>query len=85
MGTVFALSDDTGLATQTIDNGVRDEIEHYNCTLCADLRFIEMLTRTAVHRAIFHQQHPKALQPFLQELRSFTEYNHYNILFPILR
>ncbi|RPD60545.1 Clavaminate synthase-like protein [Lentinus tigrinus ALCF2SS1-7] len=52
----------------TIDNGVRDEIEHYN-----------------LHRPIFQQQHPKALQPFLPELRSLTEHNHYNVLFPILR
>ena len=29
--------------------------------------------------------YPKALQPFLPEMRAFTEYNHYNILHPILR
>ncbi|KAI1787058.1 Clavaminate synthase-like protein [Ganoderma leucocontextum] len=52
----------------TIDNGVRDQIEHYN-----------------MHRPIFDQQHPNALQPFLPELRAFTEHNHYNVLHPVLR
>ncbi|KAI0703873.1 Clavaminate synthase-like protein [Cerioporus squamosus] len=52
----------------TIDNGVKDQIEHYN-----------------MHRPIFQQQHPKALQPFLPEIRSFVEHNHYNVLHPILR
>ncbi|PIL28642.1 hypothetical protein GSI_08684 [Ganoderma sinense ZZ0214-1] len=52
----------------TIDNGVRDQIEHYN-----------------MHRRIFHQQHPKALQPFLPEMRAFTEHNFYNVLHPVLR
>ncbi len=53
---------------QTIDNGVRDQIENYN-----------------MHHSIFDQQHPKALQPFLTEIRAFTEHNHYNILHPILQ
>ncbi|RPD60559.1 Clavaminate synthase-like protein [Lentinus tigrinus ALCF2SS1-7] len=52
----------------TIDNGVKDQIEHYN-----------------MHRPIFEQQHPKALQPFLPEIRSFVDHNHYNVLHPILR
>ncbi|KAI8989246.1 Clavaminate synthase-like protein [Trametes punicea] len=51
-----------------IDNGVRDQIEHYN-----------------MHRAILNQDHPKALKPFLPEVRAFAEYNHFNILHPILR
>ncbi|KAI0703872.1 Clavaminate synthase-like protein [Cerioporus squamosus] len=38
-----------------------------------------------MHRAILQQQHPKALQPYLSELRSFSEHNHYNVLHPILR
>ncbi|TBU25808.1 Clavaminate synthase-like protein [Dichomitus squalens] len=38
-----------------------------------------------MHRRIFNQQHPKALQPFLPELRAFAEHNHYNVLHPILR
>ena len=39
-----------------------------------------------VHRSIFGQQdHPKALQPYLPELRAFSEHNHYNVLFPILQ
>ncbi|KAI0630153.1 Clavaminate synthase-like protein [Trametes polyzona] len=52
----------------TIDNGVKDQIEHYN-----------------MHRDIFRQEHPKALQPFLPEIRAFVEHNHFNVLHPILR
>ena len=37
-----------------------------------------------IHHSIFSQQHPKALQPFLSEMRAFTEHNHYNVLHPIL-
>ncbi|KAI0760891.1 Clavaminate synthase-like protein [Trametes elegans] len=52
-----------------IDNGVRDQLEHYNihCTV-TDL-----------------QTHPKALQPFLPEIRALTEFNHGGILTPILQ
>ncbi|KAM5546254.1 hypothetical protein V8D89_000380 [Ganoderma adspersum] len=53
----------------TIDNGVRDQHEQY-----------------ALHRSIFgEQKHPKAVQPFLPELRAFSEHNHYNVLHPVLR
>ncbi|KAM5546255.1 hypothetical protein V8D89_000381 [Ganoderma adspersum] len=38
-----------------------------------------------IHHSIFDQQHPKALQPLLSEMRAFTEHNHYNVLHPILR
>ncbi|KAI0819385.1 hypothetical protein BC628DRAFT_1423870 [Trametes gibbosa] len=31
------------------------------------------------------QDHPAAFQPFLPELREFTEYNHHKIMFPILQ
>ncbi|KAI0658180.1 Clavaminate synthase-like protein [Cubamyces menziesii] len=52
-----------------IDNGVRDQLEHYN-----------------THRSITElQSHPKALRPFLPEMRAFTEYNHEKILHPILQ
>nr|VWO99283.1 AB hydrolase-1 domain-containing protein [Ganoderma boninense] len=52
-----------------IDNGVRDQIEHFN-----------------MNRQIYGCDiYPKALQPFLPEMRAFAEYNHYNILHPILR
>ncbi|EJF59958.1 Clavaminate synthase-like protein [Dichomitus squalens] len=51
------------------DNGVRDQHEQY-----------------AVHRTVFdRQKHPKALEPFLPELRAFAEHNHYNVLHQILR
>ncbi|PIL28641.1 hypothetical protein GSI_08683 [Ganoderma sinense ZZ0214-1] len=61
-------SDFVLLLRQTIDNGVRDQIENYN-----------------IHHSIFSQPHPKALQPFLSEMRAFAEHNHYNVLHPILR
>ncbi|TBU25818.1 Clavaminate synthase-like protein [Dichomitus squalens] len=52
-----------------IDNGVRDQLEHYN-----------------LHRSIYeNQEHPKALQPVLPEIRAFAEHNHFNVLFPVLR
>ncbi|OSC99249.1 Clavaminate synthase-like protein [Trametes coccinea BRFM310] len=52
-----------------IDNGVRDQIEHHN-----------------MHRSITElQNHPKALQAFLPELRAFTEFTHKRILEPILQ
>ncbi|KAI0708376.1 Clavaminate synthase-like protein [Earliella scabrosa] len=52
-----------------IDNGVRDQLEHYN-----------------LHRSITEQQqHPRALQPLLPEIRAFAEHNHFNVLHPILR
>ncbi|KAI0708358.1 Clavaminate synthase-like protein [Earliella scabrosa] len=54
--------------SSTIDNGVRDQIEHYN-----------------IHRPVFQQEHPKALQPLLPEIRSFVGHNHYNVLHPVLR
>ncbi|OJT03633.1 UPF0676 protein [Trametes pubescens] len=57
--------------TWDISNGVRDQIEQYN-----------------FHRAVTDpelQQHPRAIDPFLPELRAFTEHNHYNILHPLLR
>lgn len=38
-----------------------------------------------MHRAILKQEHPKPLVPFLPEIRTFAEYNHYNILNPILQ
>ncbi|KAI1787047.1 Clavaminate synthase-like protein [Ganoderma leucocontextum] len=53
----------------TIDNGVRDQHEQY-----------------ALHRTVFGgQKHPKVLEPFLPELRAFSEHNHYDILHNILR
>ncbi|TBU25799.1 Clavaminate synthase-like protein [Dichomitus squalens] len=56
-------------ALWTIDNGVRDQHEQY-----------------ALHRTVFGgQKHPKALEPFLPELRAFCEHNHYNVLHNILR
>ncbi len=67
---------------------MKDQIEHYNSKCC--MRFCvnsQNAHRAAciVHRPIFQQQHPKALQPFLPEIRSFVEHNHYNVLHPILR
>ncbi|CDO77353.1 hypothetical protein BN946_scf184787.g2 [Trametes cinnabarina] len=52
-----------------IDNGVRDQLEHYN------------IHRSVTDL----QDHPKALQPFPPEILAFTEFNHKKILEPILR
>ena len=38
-----------------------------------------------MHRTVIGQQHPKELQPFVNEIRSFAEHCHYNVLHPILR
>ena len=71
---------------QTIDNGVRDQIEHYNSAfVVASVIRGRPNSSFIVHRPIFHQQHPKALQPFLPELRAFSEHNYYNVLHPVLR
>ncbi|KAH9934537.1 Clavaminate synthase-like protein [Epithele typhae] len=53
-----------------IANGVRDQLEHYN-----------------MHRSLAEglQKHPKALQPLIPELRAFAEFNHYEVLHPVLR
>ena len=41
---------------------------------------------TAVHRGIYGRDiYPEALKSFLPEIRAFSEYNHFNILHPILR
>lgn len=41
---------------------------------------------TPVHHAVYdRQEYPKALRPFLPEIRAWTEHNHYNVLHPILR
>ena len=39
-----------------------------------------------MHRTVFGgQKHPKALEPFLPELRTFSEFNHFDVLHNILR
>ncbi|KAI0819372.1 hypothetical protein BC628DRAFT_1476307 [Trametes gibbosa] len=54
---------------QHIDNGVHDQLEHYN-----------------LHRSMHEQQqHPKALQPILPEIREYAEHNHFKVLYPLLR
>ena len=60
--------------------GVR--FEHFSCVWVG-----VVLTSPSgiVVRPAFEQQHPKALQPFLPEVRAFMELCHYNILHPILR
>ena len=41
---------------------------------------------STVHRTVYGgQKHPKALEPFLPELRTFCEHNHNDILHNILR
>ena len=41
---------------------------------------------TLVHRGIYERQiYPKAVRPFLPEIRAFSEHNHFNVLHPILQ
>lgn len=50
--------------------------------LCTLLMYLDH----TVHRSVFgQQQHPKFLQPFLPELRTFSEHNHFNVLHPVLK
>ncbi|KAI9068185.1 Clavaminate synthase-like protein [Trametes sanguinea] len=76
------------LAPEDISNGVRDQIEQYNCTFHSHRHAKLDLSRDAVHRAVNDaelQEHPRALEPFLPELRAFTEHNHFSIVHPLLR
>ena len=74
---------------QHIDNGVQDSFEHYNSTLFA----VRLLLRADVYMPfllVHHtvndgRKHPVALRPFLPEIRAFNEYNHFHILYPILK
>ncbi|KAL7284828.1 hypothetical protein ACG7TL_002141 [Trametes sanguinea] len=57
--------------TWDISNGVRDQIEQYN-----------------FHRAVIDpdlQVHARAMEPFMPELRAFTEHNHFGVMHPLLR
>lgn len=50
------------------------------------MQFFEAELPRLAHRSITKlQSHPKALQPFLPEMRAFTEYTHNKILTPILQ
>ncbi|TCD61508.1 hypothetical protein EIP91_008305 [Steccherinum ochraceum] len=51
-----------------VDNGVRDQIEHYN-----------------MNKNLQRKDHPNALKPYLSEVQEFIKYNHFNILFPLLK
>jgi len=51
-----------------IENGVYDQLEHYN-----------------INRDATKREHPEALRPFLPEIMEFGNFNHFNVLHPILR
>ncbi|KAG6328008.1 hypothetical protein ID866_11082 [Astraeus odoratus] len=38
-----------------------------------------------IDRHVDKQGHPEALRPLLPEIREFSRFNHYNVLYPILR
>ncbi|KAH9903173.1 Clavaminate synthase-like protein [Cubamyces lactineus] len=57
--------------TWDISDGVRDQIEQYS------------LHCTVTDPEI--QEHPRAIEPFLPELRAFTEHNYYHVMHPLLR
>ena len=72
--------------SQHIDNGVRDQIDHYASTSPPTIHRDFLLTSTSpVIRPAFEQQHPKGLTPFLPEIRVFMAHNHFNVLHPDLR
>ncbi|PIL28620.1 hypothetical protein GSI_08662 [Ganoderma sinense ZZ0214-1] len=58
----------------TLDNGARDKHEQHFGTGLLD------------HRTVYcGQKHLRALEPFLPELRAFSEFNHYDVLHNIIR
>ena len=41
---------------------------------------------STVHPTVYERDiYPKAVRPFLPEIRAWTEHNHFNILHPLLR
>ncbi len=38
-----------------------------------------------VNKNVAQKGHPEALRPFLPEISEFMKYNHFNILYPLLR
>ena len=65
-----------------IDNGVRDQIEHYNCK---NITFFGSIWFLPVNHNVFLREHPQSLRPFLPEIDQFARHNHFNVLHPILR
>lgn len=43
------------------------------------------LNGITVNKNVAKKEHPEALRPFVPEISEFIKYNHFNILFPLLR
>ena len=69
---------------QHINDGVRDQLEHYNSRV-SFLLAEPFLIQFSVNRDIRKRQHPGPLRPFLPEIEAFARHNHENVLHPILR
>lgn len=39
----------------------------------------------SVNRDVTKREHPEALRPLLQEIREFSQHNHFRVLHPVLR
>lgn len=69
---------------QHVDNGVFDQLEHYNSEHSSSVR-PSLLSTLPVNRDVTKRGHPEALRPFLPEVKEFAKFNHFNVLHPILR
>ena len=74
---------------QHIDNGVRDQLEHYNSKHSSSTMvnlYQEYSTPIqSVNRIVTKREHPEPLRPFLPEIDAFARHNHHHVLHPILR
>jgi hypothetical protein len=71
---------------QVIKDGVKDEIEYYNCESDVWIKlFVDIWIQLSVNKDLHAQPHPPALQPFTEELEQFAYHNHVNVIHPIMR
>lgn len=65
-------------------NGI---VQGYTSVQYADVdgRVHDQLEQYCIHRDVTKRRHPEALLPLLPEIREFSKYNHFNVLYPILR
>ncbi|KAJ7049517.1 hypothetical protein C8F01DRAFT_1068982 [Mycena amicta] len=72
--------------TWRIDDGVHDQIEHYNGKpLVSFLVGVWPDSGCRVNRDVHKRPHPEALRPYLAEMEAFAKHNHCHVLHPILR
>ncbi|KAK7043181.1 hypothetical protein VNI00_008535 [Paramarasmius palmivorus] len=72
--------------TWQIEQGVADQIEHYNSELELARICVQLMNLLyQVNRSVRKREHPTVLKPHLDEIQAFAEHNHNHILFNILR